>query len=117
MSYIFLEMNNHVGTRKLIHFCSVVLVAIPFYLPSTMFALQRGGKEGSATIADAFDVCGFGLLAVFNGYVARVLDAKAKRSWLPVFHWMLRGSIAAMVSLFGAVWLEGKREREKTVTR
>jgi len=95
-------------------------VAIPFYLPASMFALKRGGKDGSATIADAFDVCGFGLLAVFNGIVARVLDVSneagsagmlfsRKRAWLPVFLWMLGGSLTAMASLFGAVWLEGER--------
>ena len=84
--------------------------AIPFYLPASMFALKRGGKDGSATIADAFDVCGFGLLAVFNGYVARVLDVKTKQAWLPVFLYMLGGSVAAMVSQFGAIWLEGERD-------
>lgn len=87
-------------------------LAIPFYLPSSMFALKRGGKDGSATIADAFDVCGFGLLAVFNGYVARVLDVKTKHAWLPVFSWMLGGSIVAMASLFGAVRLEGEKDKE-----
>ena len=75
-----------------------------------MFALKYGGKDGSATIADAFDVCGFGLLAVFNGLVARVLDAKTKRSWLPVLYWMIGGSILAMVSMFQAIWLEGESE-------
>lgn len=99
-------------------------LAIPFYLPSSMFALKRGGKDGSATIADSFDVCGFGLLAVFNGIVARVLHVSGevgsegmllsrKRAWLPVFKWMLGGSIAAMASLFGAVWLEGERDEER----
>lgn len=91
-----------------------------------MFALKRGGEDGSATIADAFDVCGFGLLAIFNGIVARVLDVSGdvagsasamllsrKRAWRPVFLWMLGGSIAAMASLFGAVWLEGERDKEK----
>lgn len=87
-------------------------LAIPFYLPSSMFALKRGGKDGSATIADAFDVCGFGLLAVFNGFVARMLNVKTKRAWLPVFSWMLGGSIAAMASLFGAVWLEGEKDEK-----
>lgn len=77
-----------------------------------MFALKRGGKDGSATIADAFDVCGFGLLAVFNGYVARVLDVNTKHAWLPVFSWMLGGSIVAMASLFGAVRLEGEKDKE-----
>ena len=73
-----------------------------------MFALKRGGKDGSATIADAFDICGFGLLAVFNGYVARVFDVKTKRAWLPVFMLMLGGSSTAIASLFGAIWFEGK---------
>jgi len=94
-------------------------LAIPFYLPSSMFSLKRGGKEGAATIADAFDVCGFGLLAVFNGYVARIIGAKGdlssmllhrKQAWISVFSLMLGGSIVAMVSLFIAVWLEGKQE-------
>lgn len=89
-----------------------------------MFALKRGGEDGSATIADAFDVCGFGMLAVFNGFVARVLDVSSdlgsatmlvnrKKAWLPVFIFMLGGSIAAMASLFWAVWLEGSRDVEE----
>ena len=86
-----------------------MLVAIPFYLPSSMFALKRGGEDGSATIADAFDICGFSMLAFFNGYVARVLETGA---WLPVFKWMLGGSITAIISLFGAIWLEGRRETQ-----
>lgn len=73
-----------------------------------MFALKNSGKDGSATIADAFDVCGFGLLAVFNGFVARVLDVKTKRAWLPVLYWMLGGSIVAMASMFRALLLEGE---------
>jgi hypothetical protein len=95
-------------------------LAIPFYLPSSMFSLKRGGNEGSATIADAFDVCGFGLLAVFNGFVARIIGVKGgnpssvllhhKQAWIPVFSLMLCGSLASMLTLFSAVWLEGKRE-------
>ena len=88
----------------------IMLVAIPFYLPSSMFALKRGGEDGSATIADAFDICGFALLALFNGYVARVLDVGAACAWLPVFKWMLGGSITATITLGGAVWLEGRGE-------
>jgi hypothetical protein len=72
-----------------------------------MFALKNSGKDGSATIADAFDVCGFGLL-VLNGFVARVLDVKTKRAWLPVLYWMLGGSIVAMASMFRALLLEGE---------
>jgi len=116
----FLHLTPVLGTALM--FLFGFSLAIPFYLPSSMFALKRGGKDGSATIADAFDICGFGLLAVFNGIVARVLDVSGevgsssagmllgrKRAWLPVFLWMLGGSIAAMASLFGAVWLEGER--------
>lgn len=87
--------------------------AIPFYLPSSMFALKRGGKDGSATIADAFDTCGFGLLAIFNAYVARVLDVKTKRAWLPVFLWMLSLSASSIVTLYGAIKLEGRQAGEK----
>ena len=87
-----------------------------------MFSLKRGGKEGAATIADAFDVSGFGLLAAFNGFVARVIgrgDVNSmlvhhKQAWMPVFSLMLGGSIVAMLSLFSAVWLEGKRDFKST---
>ena len=114
-----LPISSTVGT--LLMFLWGFSLAIPFYLPSSMFALKRGGTEGSATIADAFDVCGFGLLAVFNGFVARILDVSGevgikgvlssrKQAWLPVFQWMLSGSLVAMLSLFGAVWLEGKKD-------
>ena len=98
-------------------------LAIPFYLPSSMFSLKRGGKEGAATIADAFDVSGFGLLAVFNGLVARVIGVQGdlnsmllhrKQAWVPVISTMLGGSAIAMFSLFSAVWLEGERDSKST---
>mmetsp|Transcript_27372 Transcript_27372/g.33852 ORF Transcript_27372/g.33852 Transcript_27372/m.33852 type:complete len:187 (-) Transcript_27372:383-943(-) len=44
---------------------------IPFYIPPSLYALRQGGKESSATIADAFDFVGFLLLAWFNGFVSR----------------------------------------------
>lgn len=108
----FINLSPAVGTFLM--FLFGFSLAIPFYLPSSMFALKRGGEDGSATIADAFDVCGFGLLAVFNGFVAQVLDVNGnagavvnrKGAWLPVFSWMLGGSLTAMATLFGAVWLE-----------
>jgi hypothetical protein len=46
--------------------------AVPFYIPPSMFALARGRKESSATISDVFDVVGFIMLALFNGYVASI---------------------------------------------
>ncbi len=78
-----------------------------------MFALKNGGKVGSATIADAFDVCGFGLLALFNGYVARILDVKSKSVWIPVFSLIIGGSAIAMTSLFWAITIEGDRESKE----
>lgn len=49
-----------------------VSFAIPFYIPSSIFALEKGGKESSATISDFFDFFGFLCLAVFNGYAASI---------------------------------------------
>jgi hypothetical protein len=46
--------------------------ALPFYIPASLYALEHGGKEGSATLSDAFDIGGFALLAKFNGYVASI---------------------------------------------
>lgn len=86
------------------------VLSIPFYIPASMFALKRGGKEGSATIADAFDVSGFSLLAIFNSHVAKVLSAAGNRkaAWSPVFLWMMGGSAISMVSMLFAVLMEGK---------
>eukprot|EP00563_Minutocellus_polymorphus_P002306 CAMPEP_0181030906 /NCGR_PEP_ID=MMETSP1070-20121207/5962_1 /TAXON_ID=265543 /ORGANISM="Minutocellus polymorphus, Strain NH13" /LENGTH=601 /DNA_ID=CAMNT_0023108275 /DNA_START=120 /DNA_END=1922 /DNA_ORIENTATION=+ len=46
--------------------------AVPFYIPSSMFALEKGGKESSATISDCFDFFGFLCLAGFNGLAASI---------------------------------------------
>ncbi|EEC51740.1 predicted protein [Phaeodactylum tricornutum CCAP 1055/1] len=43
--------------------------------PPSLYALARGGAKSSATIADVFDIGGFGLLAAFNGYVAGIEHA------------------------------------------
>ena len=90
-------------------------LSIPFYIPGSMFALKRGGEKGSATIADAFDVCGFGLLAIFNAYVAKILNVvgDVKAAWAPVFLWMLSGSAISMVSMFFAVSMEGERNKRQ----
>lgn len=120
LQLLFLNNTIHLSaiSGSILMFLWGFSLAIPFYLPSSMFSLKRGGKEGSATIADAFDVCGFGLLAVFNGFVARIVGVKGdlsmllhrKKAWMHVFSLMVGGSIVAMVSLFSAVWLEGERE-------
>ena len=85
-------------------------LSIPFYVPSSIFALKRGSNEGSATIADAFDVCGFGMLAIFNSYVARVLNVVGdkKAAWSPIFLCMLIGSAISSATMFLAVLLEGR---------
>lgn len=49
-----------------------VSFAVPFYIPSSIFALERGGKKSSATISDFFDFFGFLCLAVFNGHAASI---------------------------------------------
>lgn len=49
-----------------------VSFAVPFYIPSSIFALERGGKKSSASISDFFDFFGFLCLAVFNGHAASI---------------------------------------------
>jgi sugar phosphate permease len=58
--------------------------SIPFYLPPSLYALERGGSQGSATICDGFDFFGFALLAVFNGYVASIRHAQPA-DWIGCF--------------------------------
>jgi hypothetical protein len=79
--------------------------AIPFYIPPSMYALSRGGRESSATIADVFDIFGFGLLAPFNGYVASIQHNMLK-AWIPTFQMLTICAATSMVSLSLAVLLE-----------
>lgn len=79
--------------------------AIPFYIPPSLYALRRGGKESSATIADAFDLCGFGSLALFNGYVASIRH-EILASWTVTFVALAGCSILSMASLPLALSLE-----------
>ena len=68
--------------------------AIPFYLPPSIYALQRGGQTSSATIADLFDVGGFGLLAIFNAYVGSI-DHVRPEAWTTTF---VVSTLCALVS-------------------
>lgn len=79
--------------------------AVPFYIPPSMFALARGGKESSATISDVFDFAGFALLAVFNGYVASIRHSNVA-AWIPTFQVLTGCSIASLVSLSLAIFFE-----------
>jgi hypothetical protein len=72
--------------------------SIPFYIPPSMYALRKGGRKSSATIADAFDLVGFMMLAWFNGFVAsRQQDILS--SWLPTFTILTTCSFLSLVSL------------------
>ena len=72
--------------------------AIPFYIPPSLYALSRGGKQSSATLADVFDVAGFALLASFNGYVASINHANAA-AWIPTFVLTTACALTSLVSL------------------
>lgn len=76
--------------------------SIPFYIPPSLYALERGGKQSSATIADVFDIGGFALLAVFNGYVASIQHSNAA-SWIPTFQITTVCSLTSLISLTLAV--------------
>ena len=86
--------------------------AIPFYIPPSLYALERGGIASSATIADVFDFGGFGLLAIFNGYVASI-QHNALASWIPTFGIMVGCSLMSMVTLALAVFLEYPNGRKR----
>ena len=87
-------------------FCfSVSLILI---VPPSLYALSRGGVKSSATIADCFDVGGFSLLAIFNGYVAGITHSKPS-AWIPTFTITTACSSIALVAVSLAVFLEGRR--------
>jgi hypothetical protein len=79
--------------------------SIPFYIPPSLYALARGGKQSSATIADVFDVGGFALLAMFNGYVASIQHSNVA-AWITTFQITTACSVTSLVSLTLAVLRE-----------
>jgi len=72
--------------------------SIPFYIPASLYALSRGGKQSSATMADVFDIGGFALLALFNGYVASI-DHANPAAWIRTFWMTTACSLISLVSL------------------
>ena len=72
--------------------------SIPFYIPPSLYALSRGGKQSSATIADVFDVGGFALLAMFNAYVASINHANSA-AWIPTFVLTTACALTSLASL------------------
>jgi len=82
-----------------------VAFSIPFYIPPSMYALRRGGRLSSATVADAFDLVGFIMLAWFNGFVAsRQQDILV--SWYTPFVVLTGFSLISLVSLVAALATE-----------
>ena len=75
-----------------------VAFSIPFYIPPSMYALKRGGRKSSATIADAFDLVGFVLLAGFNGFVAS-RKQNVLMEWFKPFGVLLGCSIVSLLTL------------------
>jgi hypothetical protein len=83
-----------------------VAFSIPFYIPPSMYALRQGGRLSSATIADAFDLVGFILLAWFNGFVAS-RQQDILMSWYSPFVLLTGCSLVSLVSLVTALATEG----------
>ncbi|KAL7571434.1 hypothetical protein ACA910_019192 [Epithemia clementina (nom. ined.)] len=74
-------------------------MAIPFYIPPSLYALKRGGTECSATIADLFDMGGFALLAWFNRYVVGLPNKSDPSVWIPTFQMTTACALTSMVAL------------------
>lgn len=55
-----------------------------------------------------FDIGGFGLLAVFNGYVAAIEKDTIATSWIPTFKITTACSVIALISLTLAIILESE---------
>jgi hypothetical protein len=79
--------------------------AVPFYIPPSMFALARGRKESSATISDVFDVVGFIMLALFNGYVASIQHNNIT-AWIRTFQILAGCAMTSLISLSLAIFFE-----------
>lgn len=80
--------------------------AIPFYIPPSLYALDRGGSQSSATIADAFDVVGFGLLALFNLIVEGIAAPTVPSAWILAFQLTTAASLVSLLTLPAAILLE-----------
>jgi len=93
-----------------------VAFSLPFYLPSSLYALARGGRDCSASIADCFDFVGFTLLACFNKYVAAIEHPTQRAAWIGCFQITTACSVIAMIAQSFAVFFEAKKRRERTST-
>jgi len=88
--------------------------SLPFYLPPSLYALARGGRQCSASIADCFDFFGFTLLAWFNKYVASIGQHSNPSSWVGCFKLTTACALVAMVAQSFAIGLEKKKAAPPT---
>ena len=86
--------------------------SLPFYLPPSLYALARGGRQCSASIADCFDFVGFSLLAWFNKYVASIDQHSNPSSWTGCFKLTTACSLVAMIAQSFAIFLEKKKKED-----
>lgn len=80
----------------------VAYLSLPTTVPASLYALDRGGIRSSATLADIFDIGGFSLLAVFNGYVAGI-SHEVLRAWIPTFASTTLCASVSFVTLLAAI--------------
>jgi MFS family permease len=81
-------------------------MSLPFYIPPSLYSLDRGGAQSSATIADAFDVVGFGLLALFNLTVERIATPTVPAAWIFAFQLTTTAALVSLLTLPVAILLE-----------
>lgn len=105
LSFPMISLSPFLGS--LVMFLWGFSFAIPFYLPPSLYALKEGGKKSSATIADVFDIGGFGLLALFNGYVAGITQS-IPSAWSNTFVALIICSFVSLASLSTATILENR---------
>ena len=116
----YVQLANAIGILSLTKVMSTISMflwgfafSLPFYLPSSLYALERGGRNGSATISDCFDFFGFGALAFFNKYVTSIQQHSVPSSWIGCFTITTSCSIIAMITQSLAVYFVEKKKKKK----
>jgi MFS family permease len=119
----YVQLANAIGILSLTKVMSTISMflwgfafSLPFYLPSSLYALERGGRNGSATISDCFDFFGFGALAFFNKYVTSIQQHSVPSSWIGCFTITTSCSIIAMITQSLAVYFVEKKKKKKENT-
>ncbi len=107
----YIHLNAFVGSILL--FIWGFSFAVPFYIPPSLYALSRGGtstktsssQSSTATITDIFDIGGFALLAIFNGYVTGINHSQLS-AWIPTFAITTSCAVLSYLALFMTTWRE-----------